>query len=295
MTTAFRESHAPSTLVLPLQSDPPWLQSAILGIGGAAIATFVALFSRTSFSPALGLLPGIMTGVFAGSALAAWSRRKGATVKLEASNHRLHVSDLTDRHEVLDLTSPYAAALFVDRKPGRRMLVVGQHHDPVVLIETLPEGAVAAPPEWASRTLTLDLDGLALSPASPNVIALARGRTLDPLLAHLAPSLDGRAPLLAQPTAGGPALQLLQGELRFGDRAVALDGGVRAVPYAVQANGMSIAALGLVQNDSAVMLFACEDALVEKGAVAGNLTPDAYVPLAAYELLRAVVDASAKG
>ena len=50
-------------------------------------------------------------------------------------------------------------------------------------------------------------------------------------------------------------------------RAVALDGTVKALPYALQANGMTVAALGLVQGEGAVMLFACEDAFVERGAV----------------------------
>lgn len=283
------------TLSLPLRSDPPWLQAGVLGVCAASVAAFSLVFSRTTMPAALGVLPGITAGVFLGSALGHWSRKRGATVHLEASRHRVDVRDPADRHPVLDLASPFSAVLLVDRTPGRRMLVVGQHGDPLVVLETSAVTPDAPPGRWSERTLTLDLEGLALSAASPNVVALASGHTLASLLAHLEPHLDEAMPWVSQPTASGASLLLTRTEVRFGSRAVPLDGTVKAVPYAVQAQGATVASLGLVQHDSATMLFACEDALVEKDAVTGNLVPDAYVPLAAFELLRAVVDNSRAG
>ncbi len=283
--TATRE-----VLTLPLRSAPPWLNSAVLGVGALSTAIFVLAFSRTAFSPALGILPGVTAGVFLGSALAARARRRGATVVLEAGVRKLDVRDPAQTLDVLDLTAPYSAVLLVDRKPGRRMLVVGQHGDPVVVLE-LGANASEIPDAWKTRSLTLDLESLALSPASPNVVALAEGHTLDPLLAHLAPTLDAHTPWISQPTATGATLQVAAGELRLGPRTTPLDATVKAVNYAVQTGGVAVAGLGLVQGDEgSVLLLACEDAVVEKGAVAGNLTPDAYVPLAVFELVRVVAE-----
>lgn len=287
MTTAL-ESQAPVTLTLPLQSDPPWLQPAVLGVGAASIGAFVLLFAQTVFPAALGVLPGVALGVFAGSALAARSRRRGATVHLQVARQRLEVADPDELHTVLDLTAPFSAALLIDRTTKRRMLVLGQEEDPIVVLEPVPSAeAVTAP--WSSRTVTLDLDALALTPASPKVVALAEGQTLAPLLAQLASALEPTTALLSQPTAGG-RLVIRHEEVRFGTRDLPLDGTVKAIPYAVQANGLTVAAVGLTQGEGAAMLFACEDAFVEKGAVTGNLTPDAYLPLATYEILRRVVE-----
>jgi hypothetical protein len=47
-------------------------------------------------------------------------------------------------------------------------------------------------------------------------------------------------------------------------------------------------------EEGSVLLLACEDALVEKDAVAGNLSPDAYVPLPVFELVRVVVEHASK-
>lgn len=282
------ESQAPVTLALPLQSDPPWLQPAVLGVGAASIGAFVALFAQTVYPAALGVLPGVALGVFAGSALAARSRRRGATVHLQVARQRLEVADPVERYPVLDLGAPFSAALLVDVATKRRMLVLGQEEDPIVVLEPAPP-ADPAPEPWASRVVTLDLDALALTPASPKVVALAVGQTLQPLLAQLAHALEPTTALLSQPTAGG-RLVVRHDEVRFGTRELPLDGSVRAVPYAVQSNGLTVAAVGLTQGEGAAMLFACEDAFVEKGAVTGNLTPDAYLPLSTYEILRRVVD-----
>lgn len=287
MTTPL-ESQSLVTLSLPLQSDPPWLQPAVLGVGAASIGAFVLLFAQTAYAAALGVLPGVALGVFAGSALAARSRRRGATVHLQVARQRLEVADPDERYPVLDLGAPFSAALLVDKTSKRRMLVLGQEEDPIVVLEPAPPAEPVGQP-WASRVVTLDLDALALTPASPKVVALAEGQTLDALLAQLAPGLEPTTALLSQPTAGG-RLVIRHEEVRFGTRDLPLDGTVKAVPYAVQGNGLTVAAIGLSQGEGAAMLFACEDAFVEKGAVTGNLTPDAYLPLSTYEILRRVVE-----
>ncbi len=281
-------SPSDASATLHLQSDPPWLQPSVLGIGAAAVGAFTLLFSQTQFSPALGALPGIALGVFAGSALAAWGRRRGGTVTLTVDDRRLTVVDRAGTHSLLDLTAPFSAALLVDASSGRRALVVSQHEEPFVVLEADDARGGTTPEAWRPATLSLDLSQLSLTPASPRVVALAVGHSLDPVLARVTP----RSPaLLAQPTTGG-RLELHPGEVRFGARAVELDGTVTPLAYAISANGLVVAGLGLARAEGAVMLFACEDALVEKGAVTGNLTPDAYVPLVTYELLRAVVAAS---
>ncbi len=287
--TATREAPGAVALTLPLRSDPPWLTAALMGLIAGFIGLFVLAFSRTAFPSAWGVLPGVMVGVFVGTAVAARARRRGATVVLEASDRKLDVRDPAQTLDVLDLAAPYSAVLLVDRKPGRRMLVVGQHGDPVVVLE-LGGASTGAPAPWADRTLTLDLESMALSPASPNVVALAEGHTLDALLAHLAPSVDARMPWVSQPTSGGATLQVAPGEVRYGARTLPLDATVKAMNYAVLTNGVTVAGLGLVQGDEgSVLLLACEDAMVERDAVTGNLSPDAYVPLAVFELMRAVL------
>lgn len=292
--TVLRDVPGAVSLTIPLRSDPPWLTAGVLGVTALSIATFMAVFSRTAFSPALGILPGVTAGVFLGSILAARVRRRGATVLLEASVRRLDVRDPAQTLDVLDLAAPYSAVLLVDKKPGRRMLVVSQHGDPTVVLE-LGAPSTEIPEAWRARTLTLDLESLALSPASPNVVALAEGSSLDALLAHLAPSLDASTPWITQPTQGGATLEVAPGEMRFGARRVALDATVKPVNYAVSASGATIAALGLVQGEEgSVLLLACEDALVEKDAVAGNLSPDAFVPLPVFELVRVVVEHASK-
>ena len=158
------EAQAPVALSLPLQSDPPWLQRAVLGVGAAAIGAFVAIFACTTFPAALGVMPGSALGVFAGAALAARARRRGATVRLEASGERLEVADPRARHAVLDLAAPFSAAILIDRANGRRMLALGQEDDPIVVLEPAPPSAPADGP-WTSRAVTLDLDALALTPA----------------------------------------------------------------------------------------------------------------------------------
>lgn len=292
--TVSREVPGAVSLTLPLRSDPPWLTASVIGVIAFSIAAFMVVFSRTPFSPSLGILPGITTGVFLGSLLAARARRRGASVSLEASARKLDVRDPSQVLDVLDLSAPYSAVLLVDARPGRRMLVVGQHSDPVVVLE-LGATPSPAPSEWRTRTLTLDLESLALSPAAPNVVALAEGHSLDGLLTHLASSLDAHTPWISQPTQSGAALEVAEGEIRFGGRTVILDATVKAVSYAVSAAGVTVAALGLVQGEEgSVLLLACEDALVEKDAVAGNLSPDAYVPLPVFELVRVVAEHASK-
>ena len=46
-------------LDLPLQSDPPWLQGAVLSVSGLSIVAFMAMFAHARYPAALGALPGV--------------------------------------------------------------------------------------------------------------------------------------------------------------------------------------------------------------------------------------------
>jgi hypothetical protein len=286
---ALRENPS-STLTLPLYSAPPWSTYAVLGVIAASVATFSAIFSRTQFSWTIGIIPGITFGVFGGSALAAHLRRRGASVTLKATPRLLQIHDPDKVHDILDMEAPFATLLLVDPATKQRALVVSQRGDPMVVLDRV-SSATVPDPRWQGRVLQLPLEGLALSPASPSVVALVEGQSLDGLLSHIGESLVAGAPLLTQPTQGGPALVVMSHEVQFGGRTIPLDATVKAVHYAVSANGMTFAGIGIVRADEgSLLLFACEDAIVERNAVTGNLTPDAYIPLATYEVLRAIIE-----
>jgi hypothetical protein len=286
---ALRETPS-STLTLPLYSAPIWSTYAVLGVIAASVATFSALFSRTQFSWAIGIIPGITFGVFGGGALAAYLRRRGASVVLKATPRLLQIHDPDKVHDMLDLEASFATLLLVDPVSKQRALVVSQRGDPMVVLDRVST-ATTPDPRWRDRALEIPLEGLALSPASPGVVALVEGQSLDGLLAHISESLVVGAPLLTQPTQGGPTLVVMSHEIQFGARTILLDATVKAVHYAVSANGMTFAGIGIVRADEgSLLLFACEDAIVERDAVTGNLTPDAYIPLATFEVLRAIIE-----
>ena len=291
MTTT---SEAETVLNVPLRSDPRWLTAGVALVTLGCSLVFVAIFSKSELGSALGLIPGITFAVFLGSALAAWGRQRGGTLALRLSPYRMEVCDPDERHEWLNLTAPYAAVLLIDPKAGQRMLIVGQNGDPLTVLETGVIAPTDAPLQgladgWKARTLVLDLHDFAVSPASANTVALALGQRLDPILDRLAGSLSEATPWLVQPTASGEVLKLAPDEVRFGAQAVPLGANVKAIPYTLQAQGATVAALGVSVGEGALVLLGCEEAPIESGAVTGNLTPDAYVPLPAYELLRAVV------
>jgi len=282
-----------STVRVPVCSDPKWLRSAVLGLTAGASGLFVALFSQTNVGAALGVLPGMTIGVFGGSALAAWARRRGGTISLVATPGRLDVSDADRRVELVDLTAPYGALLLTDAT--RRVLVLSQRNDPVVLIESTLTTAPSPSDAWRARTAPIDLDAVALSAATSHAFALLPGESLDPLLAHLGATLDADAPWLLQPTSSGP-LTLTRDALTFADRAP-LRTPIHPLDYGVKVQGGQVAGLGLASTaeEGALLLLACDEATVEKRAVTTDNPVDAFIPMSTYEVLRALYRVPAKG
>lgn len=274
-----------ATLRVPVCSDPKWLRSAVLGLTAGASGLFIALFASTNVSAALGLVPGMTVGVFGGSALAAWARRRGGTISLVATPGRLDVSDEERRVEVVDLTSPYGALLLTGN--GRRVLILSQRNDPIVLIESLapPSTPSAA---WSARVAKVDLDAVALSAATSHAFALLPGQSLDPLLAHLEATLDPDAPWMLQPTSTG-TLTLARDTLALSDRTPLRDP-IHPLNYAVKVQGGQIAGLGLAStaDEGSMLLLACDEATVEKRAVVTDNPIDAFIPMSTYEVLRSL-------
>jgi len=281
-------------LSLELQSDPPWLTPSIGGVTAAASGAFMAIFASFELSPYLGLLPGMTVAVFAGSALAAWARRRGGSASLQLHNTRLVLHERDHRVELLDLGSAYGASLLVDTATRRRILVLSQRAEPVFVLESLAApGATAAtaahpfrdaPDGWAPRTVRARLDALALSASTAHVYALARGASLDPLLDALGPTLDAAAPWYTQPLGAGLVLSVDAREVSLGPRVLPREG-LQTLPYALQVSGGRIAGLGLGHGEGALMLLGCEDATVARDAVLGDLSPDGFVAPATFEVL----------
>lgn len=274
-----------ATLRVPVCSDPKWLRSAVLGFTAGVSGLFIALFASTNVSAALGLVPGMTVGVFGGSALAAWARRRGGTISLVATPGRLDVSDEERRVEVVDLTSPYGALLLTG--DGRRVLILSQRNDPIVLIESL---APASTPSaaWSARVVKVDLGAVALSAATSHAFALLPGQSLDPLLAYLEATLDPDAPWMLQPTSTG-TLTLSRGTLALSDRTPLSDP-IHPLDYAVKVQGGQIAGLGLAStaDEGSMLLLACDEATVEKRAVVTDNPIDAFIPMSTYEVLRSL-------
>lgn len=281
-----------ATLRVPVCSDPKWLRSAVLGLTAGVSGVFIALFSRTNVAAGLGVIPGMTVGVFGGSALAAWARRRGGTISLVATPGRLDVSDEDRRVELVDLTSPYGALLLSSE--GRRVLILSQRNDPLVLIESLaPRATLTA--AWSLRVAAVDLDAVALSAATSHAFALLPGQSLDPLLAHLEATLDPDAPWLLQPTSTG-TLTLAGDALTLADR-IPLRDPIHPLSYAVKVQGGQVAGLGLASkvDEGSMLLLACDEATVEKRAVVTDNPIDAFIPMSTYEVLRGLYREPAKG
>lgn len=277
---------------IPLQSDARWIALGVTSTLAASNALFVWLFHGSRLPAALGLLPGMTVAIFAGSALAAWGRRRGGTLSLEANSHRVELREAAGRHEVLDLGAPYAAVLLRGRDDRRRMLVVSQRDEPTVLLER--DAAADAPAEaaWADRAPETDLAHVAISPSSARVATVAQGSSLAPLLSHLASSVEPEAPWLLHPTPGGAPLRVDAREISLGSLAVPVRPGLKLLDYAIGPKGAAVAAVGVAGDEGALLLLGCEDAPVAKGAVISDLVPDAYLPMTGFEVFRAVVAAA---
>lgn len=292
-------------LEIPLESDPPWLSAGIGGLTAASSAAFIGVFSAFGVPPALGLLPGMTLAVFAGSGLARWGRRRGASAWLRHTPQQLGLRDPRHRVQLIDLAAPFAAVLVVDPAHRRRMVVLSQRAEPVVIYEpSTPASATASNaqgpyrdashPEgpWASRTVTTDLQKVAISSATAHVYTLREGESLDALLGLLGPAVDADAPWFSLPTAGGAVLTVSAAWVTCGAKVIPR-AGLEAAPYAIQVDRASIAGIGFGAGEGALLLFGCEEAFVAPGAVVTDLVPDAYVSPATFELLRVMVPLAA--
>lgn len=277
-------------LQLALQSDPPWLTPAIGGVAAASLGAFLAIFAAYGIGAPLGLLPGTTVAVFVGSALAVWARRGGGSAWLQLRGAKLVLRERGHRVELVDLASPAGASLLVDPDTGRRLLVLSQQSDPVLVLEgegPAPEAAASAPSGfWSGRTVRARLDTLALSASTAHVYGLARGQSLDGLLDGLAAQLDDASPWMTQPLgAGAGAVLSIEPEgVSLGGRVLPREG-LQLLAYALQAQGGRVAALGFGHGEGALVLVGCEEAAVARDAVAGDLSPDGFVSPALFEVL----------
>lgn len=282
-----------SSVRVPLVGAPPWLSAGVAGTTALSSAAFVLLFAAEHATPWLGLFPGLTVGVFAASALSAWARRRGGAAVVEANPGRLDLVDAEHRRALIDLGARWAAVLLVGR--DRRMLVLSQQADPVVLLEArgaFSDGPPAPEGPWAARARHVDLDGVPLGASSAHVFALAAGATLDPLLNHLTRTLEPDAPFILQNLSGGERLRVDTDGVTLGDRAP-LRGAIHAAPYVIRADGGSLAALGLAsaEDEGALLLVACDEVAPAPGSVATESSAEAMLPAASFALLKAVADA----
>jgi hypothetical protein len=283
----------PEALTVPLQSEPPWLQGAIVGAGVGAIALCAALFHRCVASlqhpPSdwLALFPGMTLAVLVGSALAVWGRRRGGTLFLEVLREAVTVRDGPRRQRLVNLSEPFGAVLLVDRRHRRRLLALGQRTETLILLE---EGSCAepAPGRWQDRCRDVDLGGVAISSASAGAAALLPGRSLDPLLERLESELEPEYPWVQHTVSGGEVLSVSRGVLQLGNLAVPR-GEQPSRTYAVQLkDGLAVAAVGLPSTEDTLLLLASEEAPVPLKVPPVELSPNAWLPLPVYELVRAV-------
>ncbi len=277
-----------------LQGDAPWIVRGILGVTGACIAVFVWVFVHGHHPWTLALIPALTTAVFVGSALAAWGRTRGGRATLEVTPVRVEVQEEGRRTLLLDRAVPWSALLLVAPGHRRRMLVVGQRTETFVVMEpgAVPGDDRGTGPGWVDRTVHADLDALAMSPASAGVLTLSAGHSLTGLLAVLESDVEGSTPWMQHQVPGGETLRVTRGELSLGTRKVSLSGDRRVAAYALETGrGSPVAGLGIANGEYAetMVLVACDEAGVAPGAAASDVTPDVYIPLHVFEVLRTVV------
>lgn len=275
-------------LQLALQSDPPWLTPAIGGVAAASLGAFLAIFAAYGIGAPLGLLPGTTVAVFVGSAMAVWARRGGGSAWLHLRGAKILLAERGHQVELVDLGRPAGASLLVDEASGRRLLVLSQQSDPVLVLEgegaARGTAAAASSAFWAERSVRARLESLALSASTAHVYGLARGQSLDALLDGLASQLDERAPWMAQPLGAGAVLSIEADAVCLGAKVLPREG-LQLLAYALSAQGGRVAALGFGQGEGALLLVGCEEATVARDAVSGDLSADGYVSPATFEVL----------
>lgn len=281
-----------------LVGSPRWLNAGVSLVTALTSVVFVWCFAVEGASAWLGLFPGLTVGVFLGSALAVWARRRGGTAVIEATPGRLAIVDVDRTRALIDLCAPWAAVLFEGR--DRRMLVVSQNSTVVALAEPrgvgVGEKSVKVDGLWARRTRAVDLDGVPLGASSANVFALATGESLGPMLEHLERTLEPDAPLVLQQLHDGEKLCVDGGGLTLGERAP-LRGAIIATPYVIRADGNSVAALGLasVEGEGALLLVGCDEVVAAPKSIATESPAEAMLSAVTFAVLRAITEARPVG
>ena len=222
----------------------------------------------------LGILPGLAVATFAGSWLAWWGRKRGFTLKIEAKPTMLLLDAPTRREELVDRALPFGAMLVSDPRSGHRVLVLSQHHEPVMILD--PHRGASPVHLWNQRTVSMDLSGVAISPASAHVLTLAGTHTVEPLLATLENDLNADAPWLLYPLPSGETLIAMRDEIRVGRRVAPVGAGTVARKITVQTASGDMMGLSILAGQT-TLLFACQDPS-EGVDTSGSDAPDAFLP-----------------
>jgi len=239
---------------VPIRSDPPWLSLGIGCVIAGSIALSLLYFRTLEVARpplALALFPAFAAATFASAGLAWWSRRRSRSSQLRAEPGRLVLQEPGRRALIVDYARPFGATLVAQPGGGRRALVLSQSGEPWIVLDTSKRTAPAG--GWSARTVSLDLQTIALSPASANVVAVSDRGELGPLLDTLAPHVDADAPRLAITTATGAELVLTADSLRVGDAEFPREGTV-ARRMRIAAQQGEIDGLSLARGDRAVLI-----------------------------------------
>ncbi len=270
-----------SDIHTPLRSDPPWLRLGLIGVTLASVL-LCGLYYRSlgANRPPLGLslLPAAAMATFGGALLAWWGRRRGGTLSLETSPHRLVLQQVRSREEIIDRKRPFGAMLVKDSHTGARALVVSQQGEPTVLFDPDRQGSGEPPRAFGDRTVTLDLGHVALSPDSAHVITPSLGTRIDPVLESLAASLTSETDWLHYPLPSGEVLHLTASGLRIGDRVATVGKPTIARRIAIQSPSGEIVALSILCEENSFLL-ACQDVAGASEGVTPVEAPDAYLPI----------------
>lgn len=255
--TPYRQSDS-DVLVIPLRSDPPWLLAGLAGVTLGSVGLFMLYFwlLTPSVPVTLALLPGLAVATFAGAGLAWWGRRRGATVRLEADSRRLTLHEPANRRDLIDRSMPFGAMIVQDTSTRRRVLVLSQHSELFVLLDTGPLEPLAG--VWQDRTVDVDLSGVALSPASANVLTVTVDRSIGPLLASMARDVTGSAPLLSFPLPSGQVLYVHRDEIQLGANTVRLGPSTTVRPVVIQHGSGSVSACEFAAGGASIVLSAEE-------------------------------------
>ena len=272
---------------LPLRSDPPWL------LAGLALATAVSLgISALYFrflapshpSLALSIIPGIAIATFGGSALAWWSRRRGGSLLLESSPHRLVMQEPKRRTEVIDHARSFGAMVVTDRHSGARALVLSQTGEPSVVYD--PDRSAAEPlsEAWRARSVALDLGLTAISPDSSHVVTATVGSRIDPLLRSVETTLQDTTDWVRFPLPSGEVLRLTGDRLIIGDRIATIGKDSIARRISIATPTGDITALSIVCDVNSFLLALVDPSGAHEGTTPAE-APDAYLPVLLWSVI----------